>query len=143
MARLGLIAVPLAAVAGLFTASPADAALERVVVRQGPLTLNPYEVRFTSRSTRAVRAPGLDGYLVRMHARVVDRAGKPIPVQRAMLHHIVYTNGGPDGRRRDAACPQRSIFERFYGTSEELRPLTLPPGYGYDYTRRDRWRASC
>ena len=28
-------------------------------------------------------------------------------------------------------CPLKTTRERFYGTSEELRPLTLPPGYGY------------
>src|SRR5687767_1228461 len=132
MAHLRLIAGPLALVAGLAAASPADAALERVVVRQGPLTLNPYEVRFTSRTTRSVKAPGLDGYLVRMHARVVDRAGKPIPVQRAMLHHIVYKTRS----RRDPVCGGR---QSFYGTGEENQSLRLPPGYGYRVRRRDRW----
>ena len=53
----------------------ADAEIRRVVVRQGPLTLEPYQVRYTSRDTRNVRAPRLDGYVVRMHARVVDARG--------------------------------------------------------------------
>ena len=34
------------------------------------------------------------------------------------------------------------MFQRFFGTSEELRPLTLPRGYGYKITARDRWRTS-
>ena len=37
---------------------------------------------------------------------------------------------------------QPPVFQRFFGTSEELRPLTLPRGYGYPITARDRWRAS-
>jgi hypothetical protein len=132
MTRLRLLAGPLTLVAALGLAPPAHSAIERVVVRQGPLSLNPYEVRFTSRDTRAVKAPGLDGYLVRMHARVVDRRGDPIPVQRAMLHHIVYKNRS----RRDPVCRGR---ESFYGTGEENQSLILPPGYGYRVRRRDRW----
>ena len=54
-----------------------------------------------------------------------------IPQHVAMLHHLVFTNGGPDNRRGDRACPFNATRERFYGTSEELRPLTLPRGYGY------------
>ena len=58
-----------------------------------------------------------------------------------MLHHLVFTNGGPDNRRGDPACPLRTTRERFWGTSEELRPLTLPPGYGYPTAPADKWRA--
>jgi plastocyanin len=117
----------------LALAAPADAAVEKVVVRQGPLAMNPYEVRFTSPSTRSVRAPGLDGYLVRMRARVVDEAGTPMPVQRVMLHHVVYKTRG----RRDPVCGGN---ESFYGTGEENQELRLPPGYGYRIRRRDRWK---
>lgn len=117
---------------GLCQGTTAHAAIEQVVVRQGPFTLNPYEVRFTSRKTRSVEAPGLDGYLVRMHARVVDSAGQPIPVQRVMLHHIVYKTKA----RRDSVCRGA---ESFYGTGEENQSLRLPPGYGYRVRRRDRW----
>jgi plastocyanin len=34
----------------------------------------------------------------------------------------------------------RAVRERFYGTSEELRPLTLPRGYGYPTVPQDRWK---
>ena len=40
---------------------------------------------------------------------------------------------------RPARC--KTTRERFCGTSEELRPLTLPPGYGYPTNPADRWRA--
>ena len=127
-------ALTAAAVAGvlLAMAPSADAAVRKVVVRQGPLELNPYEVRYTSKATRAVRAPRLDGYVVRMRARVVDRAGAPVPVQRVMLHHVVYKTRA----HRDTVC---GGGEAFYGTGEENQALELPPGYGYRIRRRDRW----
>jgi plastocyanin len=113
-------------------AATARAELERVTVRQGPLAVSPYGVRFTSARTREVRAPGLDGWLVRMRARVVDAKGRPMPVSEVMLHHVVYKNRA----RRDRVC--RGI-ESFYGTGEENQALRLPPGYGYRVRRRDRW----
>ena len=58
-----------------------------------------------------------------------------------MLHHLVFTNGGPDDKRRDPGCPHKPTRERFWGTSEELRALTLPPGYGYPTDPTDIWRA--
>ena len=113
-------------------AAPADAAVERFTVRQGPLALGPYEVGQTSANTRPVRAPRLDGWLVKMHARVVDRRGRPMPVRRVMLHHIVYKNAS----RRDQVCPGS---QSFYGTGEENETLRFPPGYGYRVRRGDRW----
>ena len=122
----------LAGAALLTCAAPAQAALERVTVRQGPLRIEPYQVRFTSPSTRQVRAPRLNGWLVRMHARVVDRRGRPLPVRKVMLHHIVYKNQS----RREPVCGDT---ESFYGTGEENETLRFPPGYGYRVRRRDRW----
>jgi plastocyanin len=67
-----------------------------------------------------------------MHARVVDAQGQTMPVQRVMLHHIVYKTRA----RRDEVCGGR---EAFYGTGEENEALSFPPGYGYRIRRRDRW----
>jgi plastocyanin len=114
-------------------AAPAQAAVERVTVRQGPLALDPYEVGFASAKTRRVRAPRLDGWIVKMHARVVDGRGRPMPVRRVMLHHVVYKNAA----RRDEVC---GGAQSFYGTGEENQTLRLPPGYGYRVRRGDRWR---
>jgi hypothetical protein len=57
--------------------------------------------------------------------------GEEVPQSQLMLHHNVFTNGGPDDKRNDGACPGPAVAERFYGSSQELRPLTLPKGYGY------------
>jgi plastocyanin len=118
----------------LVYAATAEAAVKRVTVRQGPLPVAPYDVRFPSRSHREVRAPRLNGFLVGMHARVVDRRGRPMPVQRVMLHHIVYKNQS----RKDPVCGGN---QSFYGTGEENQRLRFPRGYGYRVRRHDRWDA--
>jgi hypothetical protein len=130
------VAVGVSAFVGV---GPSEAATERATVRQGPLTLQPYETRFTSRATRNVRAPRMDGHIVAMHARVVDGSGAPMPVRRVMLHHIVYKNAGRfPGDRRDGTCGGR--YESFYGTGEEDEWLRFPPGYGYRIHRGERWK---
>jgi plastocyanin len=133
---LGVCGVLLAA--ALVTAAPADADLVTVTHRQGPFKLDPYQVRYTSKKTREVEAPHLDGFVVGMSARVVDRSGRPIPVQRIMLHHIVYKDAGSrPGERRDPVCGSQA--ESFYGSGEENVPLRLPPNYGYRIRKGDRW----
>jgi plastocyanin len=117
----------------------AEPGLKTYVYRFGPHRIGPYQV---AKGTDRVSPPPVDGAIVGMDTRLVTRAGVEVPQWEVMLHHIVFTDGGPHGRRRDNACPQRPIDQRFYGTSEELRALTLPPGYGYAFTRRDVWRAS-
>lgn len=107
--------------------------------RQGPLTVGPYQVRYTSKATKDIKAPDMDGYIVWMHARVVDASGQPIPVRRLMLHHIVYKDlGRYDGEKHDPVCGGRS--ESFYGNGEENETLHFPPGYGYPIHRGDRWQ---
>jgi plastocyanin len=76
-----------------------------------------------------------------MNARLVDRRGRPISINRAMLHHVVFINAGhPGGPRKRSSCPGRR-GEPFYGTGEERQRLILPGGYGYRVDARDRWRA--
>jgi plastocyanin len=117
----------------------ADPGLKTYVYRFGPHKIGPYQV---AKDTDIVSPPPVDGAIVGMDSRLITRSGAEVPQFEVMLHHIVYTDGGPHGRRRDGACSKRRVFQRFFGTSEELRPLTLPRGYGYPITARDRWRAS-
>ena len=143
-ARWGLLALPLLA-AGLLPGSEDDApaaqpsGVRTFTFRQGPLTVGPYQVRYTSKATKNVQAPDVDGFIVGMHARVVDETGQPIPVKRLMLHHIVYKDLGRfDGERRDPVCGGRA--ESLYGNGEEDETLHFPPGYGYPIHRGDRWQ---
>jgi plastocyanin len=137
------LALLVGGMAPLFAGLPAtaDAAVRKVVVRQGPFHIRGYQVRYTDRATRTVRPPRMDGYIVKMYARVVDSRGRHIPVRRTMLHHVLYKNMGRfPGDRRDGVC--RAKGESFYGTGEENQPLRLPKGYGYPIHRGDRWRIS-
>jgi plastocyanin len=114
-------------------AAPAAADLVTVTHRSKPVRLEPYQVRYTTKDTKHVVPPRLDGFLVGMNSRVVDRQGRQLPVQRVMLHHIVYKTLG----RVDPVCGGQA--ESFYGTGEENLPLRLPPNYGYRVRRHDRW----
>ena len=140
----GLLALALAPAAHAAPITPpppehrADPALTTHVQRVGPFRIGPYD---TFQSAPNVTTPEVAGAIVGMDARLVDASGAVIPQHILMLHHLVFTNGGPDGRRGDRACPLSTTRERFWGTSEELRPLTLPPGYGYPMNPADRWRA--
>ena len=125
----------------LVPAAPAGAAIKVVSHRSGPYKLDPYEVRYTSSKTRAVRAPRLDGSIVRMYARVEDRRGRRIPVKRVMLHHVLYKNLGRfSGDRTDPICGHKG--QSFYGTGEENQRFRLPRGYGYPIHKGDRWHIS-
>jgi hypothetical protein len=115
----------------------ADPALTTYVFRVGPFSIGGYQ---TLRRTDLVTPPPVVGSIVGMDVRIVDATGVEVPQSQLMLHHDVFTNGGADNLRTDGACPQRAVRERFYGSSEELRPLTLPRGYGYPTTPADHWK---
>jgi len=116
----------------------ADPSLTTYVQRSQPFKIGPYA---TLKASAKVQPPELSGAIVGMDARLVDPDGKVIPQHVTMLHHLVFTNGGPDGGKPDPMCPKKTTRERFFGVSEELRPLTLPPGYGYPTAPADRWSA--
>jgi plastocyanin len=115
----------------------ADPSLKTYVFRVGPFSIGGYQ---TFRHNDVVKPPPVAGSIVGMDARIVDTNGDEVPQSQLMLHHNVFTNGGPDNTRTDGACPNNAVKERFYGTSEELRPLTLPRGYGYPTSPADHWK---
>ena len=115
----------------------ADPDLHTYVFRVGPFSIGGYQ---TFRHKDVVQPPPVAGSIVGMDVRVVDPNGAEIPQSQLMLHHSVFTNGGPDNTRKDGACPNNRVKERFYGSSEELRPLTLPRGYGYPTSPQDQWK---
>jgi hypothetical protein len=108
-------------------------------MRGSPIRAGNYEV---VSDTVRTPAPRLAGSIVRMHARMVDSAGRPMSPQRLRLHHVVFLNlGARTGDRHDGSCPELPR-ERFYGNGEEDEELQLPSGYGYPVGARDRWRMS-
>src|SRR3954468_17684121 len=132
-----------AARAASFTPPPpehhADSSLTTYVERSGPFPIGAYDTLVT---TVDVKTPPVAGAVVGMDVRLVDEQGNVLPQWITMLHHVVFTNGGPDDAREDAECPGKSTRERFFGTSEELRALTLPAGYGYPLDPADKWHAA-
>src|SRR5205807_3056176 len=127
-----------AGLAVLLIAAPAAAGSTKTYTYKfGPISVGPYQAL---KKSSAVKTPPVTGSIVRMDANVVDSSGRVIPQSQVMLHHLVFFNNGrPGARRRDGACPTHNVGERFYGTSEELRALTMPAGYGYRFDRREKW----
>ena len=121
-------------------AQPAQASSRTVTLRSGPIVVDGYAVRY---GTTRVPSVGVNGHITSMHARVVDRAGRRVPVARMMLHHITFIDlGRPEFPKSDPSyCPKRP-GRRFYGTGEEDQTMILPAGYGYRTRRGDRWEAN-
>lgn len=91
----------------------------------------------------------MDGFVTRMEVDVVNAKGKQVPIDRLMLHHVVFHNFGARlGAKRDQTCSRftmldstiiPAVSERFYGAGEERQQLVLPPGYGYRTSKQDNW----
>jgi plastocyanin len=127
----------LLALLALLWAAPAEAKTTTHTWRVGPVDMRGYA---TEQALEWTRAPKRDGYLTAMYARIVDAAGRPVPQERVMLHHVFFVNHGRfPGDRRAGDCRRRN-GETFYGTGEEDQAIELPPGYGYRLRKGDRWR---
>lgn len=122
---------------------PAGAsAAEQTFTYRQPITIAGYEVK---QGIMSAPHPDVDGYVTKMETDMVDEDGTPIPIDRLMLHHIVYLNLA----QRDATCSgytfwdsQPSAFgapERFYAAGEERSKMNLPNGYGYPAKPSDPW----
>ncbi|HEY4281061.1 MAG TPA: hypothetical protein VGM91_22805 [Conexibacter sp.] len=140
--------VALAMALTLLCAVGASAATQTITKTYGPITIGGYEVRQST--TIDAPTPGVDGYITDMKVNVVDKRGKPLPISRIMLHHIVFLNQGDAARpRHDGTCGQFTLWdstttlpafaERFYAAGEERAQMHLPPGYGYPIERDDHW----
>jgi plastocyanin len=128
--KLGLLVTALfAIVSGL--AAPADAKTQVITKKVGPITVDPYQVALQNADVPNPTAPDVEGYITKMSVDVVDvKTGKPVPIKRIMLHHIVFVNfGTPEGPRLDP----------FYGDGEERAKMILPKGYGYPIHPGEQW----
>jgi plastocyanin len=137
MRRMLTTAAAAALLASLALAAPAAAERKTHTLRFGPISVGKYAALKRSNDSAT---PGVTGSIVAMDANLVDADGQVVPQSQVMLHHLVYFDVGYEGAPRyDGTCPKKPA-ERFYGTSEELRPMTLPDGYGYPIDAQDRWR---
>jgi plastocyanin len=141
--------VPLALAAFALLAAPAAAAPVTETFHYGPITVGPYQVK--QAIDFAIPKPKVDGYVTAMDVDVVDRpGGEKVPINRLMLHHVVFGNLGRTlGERSDGTCNTFTALdnstmlpaaaERFYAAGEERAQLQLPPGYGYQTYGADQW----
>ncbi|MCW2989763.1 MAG: hypothetical protein JWM73_357 [Solirubrobacterales bacterium] len=130
MRRALLIAV---VVAGAATALPGSALASPVTktFTYGPVSVDGYAVR-QELSANIPRPEGA-GFITHMSADVVDvKTGKQVPINRIMLHHILFLNLG-NGTK------PAGVTDAFYGDGEERARLDLPKGYGYPVAADDRW----
>jgi plastocyanin len=135
--------LPLALVlTGLAAPSIASAAVETQTFRTGPIGVAGYEVQ---QNLQLAPSPDVNGFITRMEVEIVDADGNPIPIQRLMLHHIVFANLSQQDKTCDSIMGfdnQTSLGfapERFYGAGEERAKLDLPEGYGYPVRASDEW----
>jgi hypothetical protein len=112
--------------------------------RYGPITVAPFQV-LTKEIQLGMPKPDVEGHVTNMETDVVDANGRPIPISRLMLHHIVFANlGKPDRTCQnftmwDSMTEIPAAAERFYAAGEERAKLALPDGYGYPIAKQDEW----
>jgi plastocyanin len=136
------------ALALLVIAAPAAAETRTETFRYGPITVSGYAVK--QEISIDIPKPSANAWITKMETDVVDADGVPVPIERLMLHHIVFNNVGTEfGDKHDNTCnaikswdAQTSlpaIFERFYAAGEERAKLELPGGYGYKSGGTEKW----
>lgn len=141
---LGCVLATALVIPGAASAEPRD-----VTVRYGPIKLGAYEVK-RGDAVFNIPKPDIDGFITRMHARLVYANGREVPIANTMLHHVVMADLGTFvGEHRDPTCVRFRMFDsesflplhglRFYGLGEERHRLELPAGYGYPTRAADRW----
>ena len=147
MKRIPLLALALC----LVFAAPAAAESKTETFTFGPITVGPYQVK--QAMDFGIPKPSADAHITAMDVDIVDApGGSQVPIDRLMLHHVVFGNIGRFsklGERRDGTCNEftaldnRSflpgVAERFYAAGEERAKLVLPEGYGYQTYGEDTW----
>jgi plastocyanin len=126
--------VALVAIACALVSPPAASATETTYTYDYPITVGGYEV--LQSAAYPIQHPNVTGSITKMSVDIVDDDGTPVPINRLMLHHIVFINlWHPDTTCGSflywdniSSFPSR---ERFYAAGEERAKLALPPGYGY------------
>src|SRR4051794_19869240 len=99
---------PLAVLFTLALAVPAQAIERTYTFTSGPEAVDGYSVK-QQVTTDVPRPPG-DGFITHMSADVVDPAtGEQVPINRIMLHHILFLNLGPPDAKRNG------LLNAFYG----------------------------
>src|SRR3954468_3375014 len=126
----------------LYAAAPASAEFKTETFRF-PVSVKGYQVK--QEMTVGVQHPHVDGYIVGFSTNIVNADGSAVPIQRLMLHHIVFSKFGDP----NPLCPRYVGFDAnqtlpgaarpLYGAGEERNILAFPPGYGLKLGANDTW----
>lgn len=130
MRRALLIAVVVAGSASVLPGSALATPVTKTFT-YGPVEVGGYAVK--QQASMNIPRPEGAGFITHMSADVVDpKTGKQVPINRIMLHHILFLNLGNGSR-------PASVGDAFYGDGEERARMDLPDGYGYPVAADDRW----
>jgi plastocyanin len=140
--RIHRFLVPAAAAAAMLCAAGPAAAEERTETFRHEIEVAGYQVK--QEMTPAAH-PRVDGFITDMSANIVDADGSPVPIDRLMLHHIVFSQLGEPNPQ----CDEFTLFDSsqklpglarpIYGAGEERNELHLPDGYGLPMNADDVW----
>ncbi|MFL5782882.1 MAG: hypothetical protein ACJ760_16310, partial [Thermoleophilaceae bacterium] len=128
------------AVLAALALAPGASAATHTKTYDFPVSMKPYEVRQT---LNFVERPNVDGFITAMSVNVVNADGTPVPIQRLMLHHIVFFQIG----QLNPTCssftgydsrpfPYANYSTPIFGNGEERNQLVLPPGYGLPISKQ-------
>src|SRR4051794_38726196 len=142
VARMKRLLPALLLFALLYAAAPASAEVKTETFRF-PVTVKGYQVK--QEMTYGVEHPHIDGHIVGASTNIVNADGSPVPIQRLMLHHIVFSKLG----EQNPLCAQYTGFDAnqtlpglatpLFGAGEERNILAFPPGYGLKLGANDTW----
>jgi plastocyanin len=106
-----------------------------------PVQMDPFEVQ----QTQAIQNPGIDGSITHMSVDIVNPDGTQVPINRVMLHHIVFARLGV----QHPGCDTITGFdnktklpgagEPMFAAGEERQVLALPPGDGMPVRSSQPW----
>jgi hypothetical protein len=113
--------LPLAALLALALAAPAQAGVQHLSYRYGPVAVAPGQNTIAFDPNRL--KPPVDGYILSLKPNLVRPDGSVPPVDVLHLHHGVWVSNG------------RPLF----AVGEEKTSVTMPPGYGWLYRTSDSW----
>jgi plastocyanin len=126
------LVVALAVLISAVLAAPSSAEV-RTESFDHPVAMDPFEVE----QAATVQQPKINGYVTGMSVDVVNPDGSQVPINRVMLHHIVFAKLGVPHPTCDTitAFDEKSKLpgagEPMYAAGEERQVLALPEGYGY------------
>jgi plastocyanin len=142
VARMKRLLLALLLLVLLYAAAPATAEVKTETFRF-PVTVKGYQVK--QEMTVGAQHPHVDGYITGFSTNIVNADGSAVPIQRLMLHHIVFSKLGDP----NPLCPRYVGFDAnqtlpgaarpLYGAGEERNILAFPPGYGLRLGADDVW----